>query len=420
MVSGQLETTWDRALRDVAGGGLVVRVFAEPGGDPRIQAVMTARDPKIAGSGQRDLPEHGPPGRQEQEEARTRSGRPTTRARSSTGWVAKGRRDLAYAIVSGTAGDRDTRRRIWSESSIDCTRMTAVPPGRAAKDPAVRDDGSLVLRGHVDLQRLRTLDPKKYTLRAKPDTGLVFLVGSWYEALKQARAIDAVGAMVGDGVHGGRRSAASEGCASGEHQGIPAGAGGGDRAAAPAAGHDRLAEPLARLGHHLGIAGGAVHAGGGPGIRPARHARRPVLRRREFGADVLGSFDPHWRLVVAQQDYAAMKPAPDQKLPAFAIVAELNGVAGGLRRATEDRLPVVRRPVQRRRRAEEGRRPRARIGGVRRGPDLDHEVCGRRLGRRPRRSRAPSVTITALRRPRSAATSSSAPAPASLARWFES
>src|SRR5262249_56414485 len=46
---------------------------------------------------------------------------------------------------------------------------------------------------------------------------------------------------------------------------------------------------------------------------------------REFGADVLGAFDPHWRLVVAQQDYAAMKPAPDQKLPAFALVAELNG-----------------------------------------------------------------------------------------------
>jgi hypothetical protein len=44
---------------------------------------------------------------------------------------------------------------------------------------------------------------------------------------------------------------------------------------------------------------------------------------REFGADVLGAFEPHWRLVVAQQDYAAMKPAPDQKLPAFAIVAEL-------------------------------------------------------------------------------------------------
>src|SRR5262249_26050810 len=45
---------------------------------------------------------------------------------------------------------------------------------------------------------------------------------------------------------------------------------------------------------------------------------------REFGADVLGAFDPQWRLVVAQQDYAALKPVPDQKLPAFAIVALLN------------------------------------------------------------------------------------------------
>ena len=37
---------------------------------------------------------------------------------------------------------------------------------------------------------------------------------------------------------------------------------------------------------------------------------------RDFGTDVLGAFDPHWRLVVAQQDYAALKPAPDVKLPA--------------------------------------------------------------------------------------------------------
>ncbi len=45
---------------------------------------------------------------------------------------------------------------------------------------------------------------------------------------------------------------------------------------------------------------------------------------REFGADVLGQFDPHWRLVVAQQDYAALKPQPDVKYPAFAVVAELD------------------------------------------------------------------------------------------------
>jgi hypothetical protein len=45
---------------------------------------------------------------------------------------------------------------------------------------------------------------------------------------------------------------------------------------------------------------------------------------REFGGDVLAAFDPHWRLVVAQQDYQALKPAPAVKLPAFAFVAELN------------------------------------------------------------------------------------------------
>ena len=45
---------------------------------------------------------------------------------------------------------------------------------------------------------------------------------------------------------------------------------------------------------------------------------------REFGADVLGQFDPHWRLVVAQQDLAALKPQPDVKYPAVAIVAELD------------------------------------------------------------------------------------------------
>ena len=41
---------------------------------------------------------------------------------------------------------------------------------------------------------------------------------------------------------------------------------------------------------------------------------------REFGSDVLGAFDPHWRLVIAHQDYEALKPAPDIRLPAFALV----------------------------------------------------------------------------------------------------
>ncbi len=44
---------------------------------------------------------------------------------------------------------------------------------------------------------------------------------------------------------------------------------------------------------------------------------------RDFGSGVLGAIGPDWRLVVAEQDYAQIKPVPDLKLPAFALVIDL-------------------------------------------------------------------------------------------------
>jgi hypothetical protein len=44
---------------------------------------------------------------------------------------------------------------------------------------------------------------------------------------------------------------------------------------------------------------------------------------RDFGSGVLGAIGPDWRIVVAEQDYAAIKPVPDTKLPAFALVIDL-------------------------------------------------------------------------------------------------
>jgi hypothetical protein len=41
---------------------------------------------------------------------------------------------------------------------------------------------------------------------------------------------------------------------------------------------------------------------------------------RDFGSGVLGATNPDWRLVVALQDYDGLKPVPDVKLPAFALV----------------------------------------------------------------------------------------------------
>ena len=43
----------------------------------------------------------------------------------------------------------------------------------------------------------------------------------------------------------------------------------------------------------------------------------------DFGTGVLGALADDWRLVVALQDYSAMKPVPDVKLPAFALIVDL-------------------------------------------------------------------------------------------------
>ena len=44
---------------------------------------------------------------------------------------------------------------------------------------------------------------------------------------------------------------------------------------------------------------------------------------RDFGTGVLGALGDNWRLVVARQDDDAMKPVPDVKLPAFALILDL-------------------------------------------------------------------------------------------------
>jgi hypothetical protein len=44
---------------------------------------------------------------------------------------------------------------------------------------------------------------------------------------------------------------------------------------------------------------------------------------RDFGTGVLGALGAHWRFVIAHQSYESMTPAPDLKLPGFAVVIEM-------------------------------------------------------------------------------------------------
>ncbi len=162
-------------------------------------------------------------------------------------------------------------------------------------------------------------------LTEKPDPGVVFLFGSWYEALKRAEALDAT-------LRWSETELAADVDLPMPKDARPASV----KGYLPEAGHGTL-PPLKPPGTIASLClwrdWATIWESRADLFKPEvvqGFAQLDTLAGqffggREFGSDVLGAFDPHWRLVIAQQDYAALKPAPDQKLPAFAIVAELNG-----------------------------------------------------------------------------------------------
>jgi hypothetical protein len=313
LVAGRLGMPWDRALRELTGGGVSARAFAEPGRQPRLEVVVTARDPKLLERLNTVLLELA-----RQDAATKKAPDPvrTTEYRGTVVHVLGDGKTLSYAIVSGrlaiasASGDLE---RLIDRLRAEGPRPT--PPG----------DADVLLRGHVDLERLRKADPKKYTLPEKPDPGVVFLFGSWYDALKHAGAIDArlrwsdteLAADLELPLPQKARPASVKGYLPDPGQGpLPPLAPPGTIASLSLwRDFATIWESRAEL-----FAPEVVQ-----GFAQLDTIAGQFVGGREFGADVLGAFDPHWRLVVARQDDAALKPAPDRKLPAFALVAELNG-----------------------------------------------------------------------------------------------
>ena len=323
MFSGQLKMSWDRAIRDLTGGGIELRGFAEPGHEPRVQVVMTPIDPKLLDRVNEIFLNMA------RQDAKSKKKPDPVRTTDYRGTVLhilgeEGAVRPAYAIISGRLAIATSVKDL--ETVVDRLRAKAPHPAGSTKQGlAARGEGPVMLLGRVDLRRLKALDPKKYTLPDKPDPGIVFLFGSWYEALKQAAAIDAtirwseaeLSAAVDLPLPKDARPASVQGYLPGQ----------GEGSAPP------LRPPGTIASLSLWRDWATIWESRAELFKPEvvqGFAQLDTLAGqffggREFGADVLGAFDPHWRLVVAQQDYAAMKPAPDQKLPAFAIVAELNG-----------------------------------------------------------------------------------------------
>ena len=171
---------------------------------------------------------------------------------------------------------------------------------------------------------MKKLDPKKFTLPERGNTGIVLLFGSWYEALRQAQEIEGsvrwtdteLGATLVVPVSKQGRPATVKGY-------LPDGSHGNAPLLHPPGTIASLSlwrdwatiwESRAELFDPETV----------QGFAKLDSVAGQFLGGREFGPDVLAAFDRHWRLVVADQDYRELQVEPDPKIPAFALVAELN------------------------------------------------------------------------------------------------
>ena len=173
------------------------------------------------------------------------------------------------------------------------------------------------------LDRIRALDPNSYNVE-EPDQGAMFLLGSWYESLLKSEWITATISWTGEEL-------AAE-------LTIPAPPGGYDEPAARF-----RPESGAGASPNLTTTGAIVSASLWRDFSAIWEVRDQIFRGetlqglaqldgvagqffggRDFGTGVLGSLGNSQRLVIANQDYEALDPSPDLKLPGFAMAVGLD------------------------------------------------------------------------------------------------
>jgi hypothetical protein len=321
VVAERLGTTSENALRKLTAGGVTLAIEGEAGSVPRTFLVVTPDDadfgPRVVDAvitlARQDAANKGKPDPVKSAEYRDARGYEVGK--------------VVYALVEGSLVFSDRAETL--KTIIDRARDGMKGAGAIADDDAWKARRARVASdalgwGFARLDRLRTLDPKRFNLPGKPRAQLTLLFGSWLEALRTAPWIEA--SLSG----GDRRLAAS------------------------------VTLPVPPGGYRESLAGFVpAHGTGAPGLLspPGTIANLSLWRDasaiweartelftpevqqnlakldtfagqffggRDFGTGVLGALDPRWRLVIAHQDYRALAPSPDLRLPGFALIADLN------------------------------------------------------------------------------------------------
>ncbi|MDR3638297.1 MAG: hypothetical protein P4L84_31125 [Isosphaeraceae bacterium] len=321
LIAGQLDTTWDKGLRDLVGGGAVLAVEAGEGKAPTIYLLVAPRDPAFLKRANTTLLELA------RKDAAVKGNPDPVKSAEYRGFTgyASGEKG-AYAIVQDVLviADRGDTVKMLVDRVVDGPKdggSIVDDAGWKARHAQVKPGG--LAWGYARLERLRQLDAQKFSVPEKTKLPQTLFFGSWIEALRKGPWV-AASLSWSDG-----RLAADVT--------LPAPAGG---YGAPYKGYvpptGTTSAPLLNppgtiasisLWRDLSalwetradlLAPEEVQ-----GLAQLDTVAGQFFGGRDFGAGVLGALQPHWRVVVAQQDYGAMKPAPDLKYPAVALVIDL-------------------------------------------------------------------------------------------------
>lgn len=316
-VAGALGTTWEQGLGELAGGGVVFAV--EEGTPTRVYVIVTPRDPaflarahaKVLELARKDAADKGKPDPIKQADYK-----------GITGYSLGG--EEAHALLDGhlvMTNHSETLKAVIDRSMEKAGASIVADADWKARRAEVAPEA--LAWGYARLDRLRKIDPKRFSVPERVNPLATLLFAPWLESLRKAPW-----------------TAASVTWAE-------------DRFAAelilppPPAGY---AEPLKRFLPPRGAGAPALIEPPGTiaslslwrdlsAVWEVRAELFPpeVLQGfaqldtfagqffggRDFGSGVLGSLSSDWRLVVADQDHAALVPVPDIKLPAVALIVDL-------------------------------------------------------------------------------------------------
>ncbi|MEO6811908.1 MAG: hypothetical protein ABI353_22595, partial [Isosphaeraceae bacterium] len=175
--------------------------------------------------------------------------------------------------------------------------------------------------GFARLDLLRSLDKPQFTVPEKVNPLATILFGSWIETFKRANWVSASLTWT-EGRLGGELILPSPPISDAYKGYIPP-----ESSTAPAPLNPPGMIASVGLWRDLSALWDARDALLPPeaaqGLAKLDTAAGTFFGGRDFGNGVLGPLGSDWRLIVAQQDPATLKPVPDLKLPAFALVIDM-------------------------------------------------------------------------------------------------